>query len=123
MTRTSLPLLVTALLALPAWGQLGPSVAKSVEATVNVVNDSPYLMIVTSYYFDRPVWLRPGESARVGCGIWVDVRLSPVVWPTTQPTTRPAKGDLDGDGDVDAVDFGIFQECFNGPNRPSKCKE
>jgi len=26
--------------------------------------------------------------------------------------------DLDGDGDVDITDFGVFQRCFNGPNRP-----
>ena len=26
--------------------------------------------------------------------------------------------DADADGDVDLADFGIFQACFNGPNRP-----
>jgi hypothetical protein len=26
--------------------------------------------------------------------------------------------DADGDGDVDLVDFSVFQACFNGPNRP-----
>jgi hypothetical protein len=26
--------------------------------------------------------------------------------------------DADGDGDVDLADFGVFQGCFNGPNRP-----
>jgi predicted phosphodiesterase len=26
--------------------------------------------------------------------------------------------DADGDGDVDLADFGTFQACFNGPNRP-----
>lgn len=25
------------------------------------------------------------------------------------------------DGDVDLADFGLFQGCFNGPNRPLKC--
>lgn len=29
--------------------------------------------------------------------------------------------DTDGDGDVDLVDFKVFQNCFNGPNRPPKC--
>jgi len=29
--------------------------------------------------------------------------------------------DLDLDGDVDLDDFGLFQACFNGPNRPPKC--
>jgi len=29
----------------------------------------------------------------------------------------PFPADLDGDGDVDLSDFGIFQSCFNGPNR------
>jgi len=28
--------------------------------------------------------------------------------------------DADGDGDVDLSDFGVFQGCFNGPNRPYK---
>lgn len=29
-------------------------------------------------------------------------------------------GDLDEDGDVDQADFLIFQDCYAGPNRPSK---
>jgi hypothetical protein len=29
-----------------------------------------------------------------------------------------APADFDGDGDVDLADFGLFQGCFNGPNRP-----
>ncbi|HOW19593.1 MAG TPA: hypothetical protein PLC79_11195, partial [Phycisphaerae bacterium] len=29
-------------------------------------------------------------------------------------------GDLDGDGDADVADFGLFQDCFNGPNRPPR---
>ncbi|MGB9623358.1 MAG: hypothetical protein ACPMAQ_00710 [Phycisphaerae bacterium] len=32
----------------------------------------------------------------------------------------PEQMDADGDGDVDLGDFGIFQACFNGPNRPYK---
>jgi hypothetical protein len=30
----------------------------------------------------------------------------------------PTRQDSDGDGDVDLSDFGVFQGCFNGPNRP-----
>lgn len=30
-----------------------------------------------------------------------------------------APADFDGDGDVDLTDFGHFQSCFNGPNRPA----
>ena len=30
-----------------------------------------------------------------------------------------AFGDLDHDSDVDLSDFGVFQVCFNGPNRPT----
>ena len=30
----------------------------------------------------------------------------------------PVRPDLDSDGDADVADFGLFQTCFNGPNRP-----
>ncbi len=30
-----------------------------------------------------------------------------------------APADFDRDGDVDLSDFGVFQSCFNGPNRPA----
>ncbi len=33
--------------------------------------------------------------------------------------SAPAAADLDGDEDVDLADFGLFQTCFNGPNRPA----
>ncbi len=33
-----------------------------------------------------------------------------------------ADADLDHDGDVDLEDFAIFQDCFNGPNRPPACR-
>ncbi len=33
----------------------------------------------------------------------------------------PSSADLDRDGDVDLDDFGEFQACFNGPNRPPAC--
>jgi alkaline phosphatase len=32
--------------------------------------------------------------------------------------SRRWPGDFDDDGDVDVADFGRFQACFNGPNRP-----
>ncbi|MBN1490201.1 MAG: hypothetical protein JXA69_09805, partial [Phycisphaerae bacterium] len=38
----------------------------------------------------------------------------------TVGSTGPATwidGDSDGDGDVDLSDFGVFSQCFNGPNR------
>jgi hypothetical protein len=31
--------------------------------------------------------------------------------------------DFDHDGDVDLSDFGVFQGCFNGPNRPPACSQ
>jgi hypothetical protein len=31
---------------------------------------------------------------------------------------RDTLADLDADADVDLTDFGLFQACFNGPNRP-----
>lgn len=33
--------------------------------------------------------------------------------------TSGQKADFDQDGDVDLSDFGFFQTCFNGPNRPT----
>lgn len=36
---------------------------------------------------------------------------------------KPAPADFDGDGDVDLMDFGRFQGCFNGPNRPAKAPD
>ncbi len=38
-------------------------------------------------------------------------------WPSLSPCNTPAQ-DVDGDADVDLADFGSFQACFNGPNRP-----
>lgn len=34
------------------------------------------------------------------------------------PDCNNPRDDSDGDGDVDLIDFGQFQACFNGPNRP-----
>jgi len=34
---------------------------------------------------------------------------------------RRVAADFDDDRDVYLVDFGMFQACFNGPNRPPKC--
>lgn len=33
--------------------------------------------------------------------------------------TTGVASDFDQDGDVDLLDFGLFQSCFNGPNRPA----
>jgi len=45
------------------------------------------------------------------------------------PACNATPQDTDGDQDVDLTDFGVFQSCFNGPNRPynspqlvEKCK-
>lgn len=40
-----------------------------------------------------------------------------VTGPPTNPP--PRRSDFDADGDCDLADFGIFQVCFNGPNRPA----
>ncbi len=34
------------------------------------------------------------------------------------PACGTPASDVDGDTDVDLADFGVFQSCFNGPNRP-----
>ncbi|HOW19624.1 MAG TPA: hypothetical protein PLC79_11350, partial [Phycisphaerae bacterium] len=48
-----------------------------------------------------------------------DVNYDGVVDATDRPVL-PALADLDGDADVDLADFGLFQGCFNGPNRPAR---
>ena len=40
------------------------------------------------------------------------------VYTNTAALTLPARTDIDQDNDVDLADFGTFQYCFNGPNRP-----
>jgi len=53
-------------------------------------------------------WDFPWEISRT----WSALRL-------TQVTGCAAtKQDIDADGDVDLADFMVFQDCFNGPNRP-----
>ncbi len=44
---------------------------------------------------------------------WYDLYAIPMAMPAI------TRADFDRDGDVDLADFGIFQGCFNGPNRPS----
>jgi hypothetical protein len=33
-----------------------------------------------------------------------------------------AKPDFDLDGDVDLSDYGVFLDCYNGPNNPPACE-
>ncbi|MBN1489926.1 MAG: hypothetical protein JXA69_08420 [Phycisphaerae bacterium] len=40
-----------------------------------------------------------------------------LVFEPTGPTCNDPVQDTDGDGDVDLTDFGVFSQCFNGPNR------
>ena len=56
------------------------------------------------------------QGARVGL-------LDADVYGPNVPPAREdcAPADWDGDMDVDLVDFGVFQACFNGPNRPPAC--
>jgi hypothetical protein len=35
------------------------------------------------------------------------------------PTPTCVVVDFDGDGDVDQDDFGVFQRCYSGANRPA----
>ncbi len=50
--------------------------------------------------------------------LWNVPPTSDVGSPGTIPTCFVPGQDADGDNDVDLADFGIFQGCFNGPNRP-----
>lgn len=50
---------------------------------------------------------------------WIDgYRLWVMGYNGTAFIVPSAPGDTDGDADVDMVDFGYFQACFNGPNQP-----
>ncbi len=68
-------------------------------------------------HYDPNMWTAEAwfDYIRVsGEGAW-DPQGRPI---TPMPCTRPQPTDADGDGDVDLTDFGAFQGCFNGPNRP-----
>ncbi len=61
--------------------------------------------------------------AGAALGLWdvvvstcADATLAGAFEVTSACATPPQ--DVDGDGDVDLTDFGVFQACFNGPNRP-----
>lgn len=52
-------------------------------------------------------------------GALYGVDMSPgTLWVMEPDSPLPASGDVDNDGDVDLGDFGSFQVCFNGPQRP-----
>lgn len=56
-----------------------------------------------------------GDACDQCPGTPVGLRVDPTGCAAAVQSMRP---DLDGDVDVDLTDFGIFQACFNGPNRP-----
>ena len=60
-------------------------------------------------------WLPGLGGGRPNLGLAPDMTVVPGLQHAIIPFHAPT--DLDADGDVDLSDFGIFQTCFNGPNR------
>ncbi|MBN1492235.1 MAG: hypothetical protein JXA69_20145 [Phycisphaerae bacterium] len=101
-----------------------PNVA-GVDASQAAVGNQSYR---TEWQFvddDSARWLRlvtyfvPESEIEVDLtqGVTMRVMLAPV--PTVPVCNDPPQDvDGDGDGDVDLLDFGVFSQCFNGPNRP-----
>ena len=52
--------------------------------------------------------------------LWTSNAMSPpeMMASTTIALSPPMPGDLDGDDDVDATDFGLFVDCWSGPEIP-----
>jgi hypothetical protein len=59
-----------------------------------------------------------GTDGAYATPYWNVPPTSDVGSPGLVPSCNVPAQDADGDGDVDLADFGIFQGCFNGPNRP-----
>lgn len=65
-----------------------------------------------------PVFRYPGATqAHIAWRAVEDGGEDAIIVAMPQVIGRPVAQDIDGDGDVDLSDFGIFQSCFNGPNR------
>jgi hypothetical protein len=74
------------------------------------------------------------DAAPVVVGVWYAYRVkarnaakpsAETAW-SAMEVVQAVGADFDLDGDVDLMDFGYFQGCFNGPNRPavqSDCAE
>ncbi|HOW19802.1 MAG TPA: hypothetical protein PLC79_12255, partial [Phycisphaerae bacterium] len=68
-----------------------------------------------------PVFRYPGATqAHIAWRVIEDGGEDAIVIAMPQVIAHPVPQDIDSDGDVDLSDFGIFQSCFNGPNRPWK---
>ncbi len=85
-------------------------------------NDGPYddadgaTPTVTYLYLVNTLGLKPGNrSIRLQV---TDEEGETGVDTATLQIPPAAPGDFDADGDVDLADFGFFQRCFGGPNRP-----
>ncbi len=72
--------------------------------------------------FPGPGSVGVGWNEDDGGGSISDMTLDDVSASSTPKGPGIAGGDLDCDGDVDLADFGLFQACFNGPNRPAACR-
>ncbi len=64
---------------------------------------------------DATVTVMIGGTYELAGGFWYGVPACKT--PPQDVVGKPDSG-LPVDGDVDLVDFQVFQQCFNGPNRP-----
>ncbi len=116
----------------PASGSLGSTVSLTITGTNFAAGQTSVKLTKTG---QSPIVATNVVVAGDGLSLTADVNLTGAaagLWDvvvTTCADARKANGfevvscyatrqDVDGDTDVDLTDFGMFQACFNGPNRP-----
>jgi hypothetical protein len=79
--------------------------------------------VVTDYQITHLGW--SDYTGEVNLAELIDSEVSSVAFYLNDPQAafndvgpKTVQADFDKDGDVDLADFGVFQGCFNGPNRP-----
>ena len=62
-------------------------------------------------------------AATIAVGVAATIRAVILNWPPGAPgfTGPYSMIDYDRDGDIDGVDFGVFESCYNRTNRPYRC--
>lgn len=93
-------------------------------ATFSYTTTNTTTMVVTTWYFEGPSdgntppgQLETTDPVAFDNYLKFDLSGNGLVTDKDRAVLLPFVADTDDDGDVDLVDFGTFQNCFNGPNR------